>query len=298
MTELRTVETPSLRVAYHERGSRDATPVVLVHGFPDDAHTWDLLAEALVVAGYRTIAPYVRGFGETRFLGDEERTGEIAALTRDVLEFADALGLDRFHLVGHDWGARAGYGAATLWPQRLLSLSALAVTHGTAGPSVRLPIEQTRAYWYQWYFATSRGADELETNRRTFCRALWRYWSPTWRFSEDEYERAASSFENPDFVAIVLTSYRERWGFIPGAKAYAAERERLSTLPSIAVPTLVLLGVDDAVTLPETAEGKEQLFSGPYRVELMEGSGHFLPREVPSAVSRRVIEHLRAYDGP
>ncbi len=296
--ERRVVTTPDLHVAYDERGPRDGVPVLLVHGFPDDAQTWDRVATALAADGYRTLAPFVRGFGPTRFVDPGiQRTGEVAALARDVLALADALGIERFHVVGHDWGARAGYAAAALAPERLLSLTALAVAYGTNHASQTMPIEQTRAYWYQWYFATPRGAAELTTNAHAFCRALWRFWSPNWRFDAAEYDATAASFENPDFVDVVLASYRQRWGFAPGASAYADDRRMLAEVPPIAVPTLTLMGSDDGATLPSSSEGKEALFTGPYGVELVGGSGHFLQRERPDVVVERVRAHLRAYEG-
>jgi pimeloyl-ACP methyl ester carboxylesterase len=295
--ETKTAVTRPLRIAYYERGPRDGTPVIMVHGFPDSARTWDRLASALADDGYRTIAPYVRGFGATRFNEGFEHTGEVAALARDVLELADALEIERFHLIGHDWGARAGYGAALLASRRLRSLTALGVVYGTNVPSQVMPVEQTRAYWYQWYFATPRGEAELTNNAHAFCRALWTYWSPGWRFGDDEYDATAAAFLNPDFVTVVLSSYRQRWGFVKGASAYDADREVLAGLAPIAVPTLLLLGRDDGATLPSSADGKEALFTGPYRAEIVPGSGHFVQRERPELVAERVRTHLRAYEG-
>lgn len=284
--------TPELDVAYLEWGPRDGEPVMLVHGFPDDAHTWDRVAPALAERGYRAIAPFVRGFGSTRVHDGLERTGELAALARDVLELADTLDLGEFHLVGHDWGARAGYGAAALAPRRISSLTALAVAYGTIHPELPMSVEQTRAYWYQWYFATPRGARELETNRHAFCRALWGFWSPGWRFGDEEYDATAAAFENPEFVVVTLSSYRQRWGFVAGVKRYAEDRERLAPIPPIAVPTQTLMGADDGATLPRSAEGKEALFTGAYRVEVIRGCGHFLQRERPDVVAERVLAHL------
>ncbi|MEA2664405.1 MAG: hypothetical protein QOI11_1349, partial [Candidatus Eremiobacteraeota bacterium] len=250
------VRTRELEIAYLERGPRDGPPVLLGHGFPDDARTWDRLAPPLAEAGYRTLAPFVRGFGPTRFAADGvARTGEVAALARDVLAFADALGLRAFHYVGHDWGARAGYSAAALAPERFASLTALAVAYGTNHAAQTMPVEQTRAYWYQWYFATPRGAAELERDRYAFCRALWRFWSPDWSFGDAEYDATAPSFDNPDFVPVVLSSYRQRWGFAPGADAYADDRKALARVPKLATPTLVLMGADDGATLPSSAAG-------------------------------------------
>ena len=294
---LRIASTGDLHVAYLERGPRDGTPVLLVHGFPDDARTWDRLAPALAADGYRTIAPYVRGFGPTRFVDGAERTGEGAALARDVLALADALGVERFHYIGHDWGARAGYAAAALARGRVRSLTALAVAYGTNHASQSMPVDQTRAYWYQWYLATPRGEAELATGAHAFCRALWSYWSPNWRFDEAEYDATAASFANPDFLAVALSSYRQRWGFAPGAEAYAKDRAVLDRVPPIAVPTLTLMGRDDGATLLSSAVGKEALFTVPYRVEVIADSGHFVQREQPEAVAERVRAHLRANVG-
>ncbi len=292
----RAATTHDLEVVYLQDGPDNGTPVFLYHGFPDDAQTWDAVASALAAAGFRTMAPYVRGFGPTRFRNGVPRTGEIPAQVHDVVALADTLGIDRFHLVGHDWGARAAYGAAALWPERVIAVCGLANPYGTTNAQQILPIEQTRAYWYQWYFATPRGEDELVRNRRAFCRELWRAWAPDWSFDEAEYETTALSFENPDFVTVVLSSYRERWGFVRGVDVFDEERRGLAALPAIRVPTLTLLGAEDGATLPGSARGKERLFAGPYRVETLSGCGHFLQRERAADVAERVLAHLRAYD--
>jgi pimeloyl-ACP methyl ester carboxylesterase len=288
----RTVRTRMLDCAYIERGPANGKPLFLVHGFPDDARTWDVVAEALAGDGYRTIAPYVRGFGATRLLPGAARTGEIAALARDVLDLADALGIDTFDYVGHDWGARAGYAIAALSPKRLASITALAVAYGTNVAAQSLSVEQLRAYWYQWYFATPRGEDALRRDRRTFCRDLWRTWSPHWRFEEATYAATAASFDNPDFVEIAVHSYRQRWGFAPGDPALASDRAFLDAVPPIAVKTLVLMGRDDGATLPDSILGKERFFVGPYTVSVVDHSGHFLAREQPAAVTTAVRRFL------
>jgi len=287
--------TRDARIAYFDRGPRDGPAVLLVHGFPDDARTWDAVVPALAGAGYRTIAPFVRGFGPTLLQPDAPRSGEIGALASDVLALADVLGLDTFDYVGHDWGARARYAVAALAPERMRSLCALAVAYGTNVGTQRMSIDQTRAYWYQWYFATPRGAAELDADRDAFCRALWRYWSPGWRFDDAEYESTAASFANPDFLAVVLGSYRQRWGFMPGDERYATERRFVEAQPRLRVPTLTLMGLDDGATLPSSADGAEAGFAGPYRCELVPDSGHFLQRERPEVVIPAVLAHLAAH---
>jgi pimeloyl-ACP methyl ester carboxylesterase len=278
------VRAGALDCAYFEHGPQTGVPVLLVHGFPDDARTWDLLAPAIAETGYRTIAPFLRGFGPTRLDPGEPRSGEIAALARDALALADALGLRRFHFVGHDWGARIGYALAGLAPERLLSLTAIAVAYGTNVASQRLDVHQLRAYWYQWYFATSRGAEALSTERAAFCRDLWRTWSPGWSFSDAEFDATAASFDNPDFVEIALHSYRVRWGFVPGSAAYVADAALLNRTPPVSVPTLVIMGRDDGATLFNSATGRESLFTARYDVHVLSGSGHFVQRERPDDV--------------
>jgi pimeloyl-ACP methyl ester carboxylesterase len=282
------VRTAALDCAYLECGPAAGTPVVLVHGFPDDARTWDALAPALAAEGFRTIAPFVRGFGPTRLLPGAARSGEIAALARDVLELAAALGLPRFHFVGHDWGARAGYALAALAPDRLLTLTTLAVAYGASTAVQAMDVHQLRAYWYQWYFATPRGERALRDERAAFCRDLWCTWSPDWQFAPAEYARTAASFDNPDFVDIVLHSYRARWGFAPGFPAYAADSAELERVPPLGVPTVMLMGKNDGATLPHSAAGADRLFSARYALQVLPDCGHFIAREQPGAVFNAV----------
>lgn len=283
-------------IAYREAGPRDGPVALLVHGFPDDARTWDRLATALAADGRRAIAPFLRGYGPTTLAQGVARTGEIAALARDLLALADALGLARFDLVGHDWGARAGYAVATFAPERLRALVTLAVPYGTGHRGDRLAFDQVRSYWYQWYFATSLGEAELQQNRAPFCRGLWRVWSPGWEPEPGEYEATAASFDNPDFVPVVLSSYRVRWGLAAGDPALAADREALEPVAPLAVPTLTLLGADDRATLAASGAGSEARFSGPYALDVLAGCGHFVQRERPDQVAKRVLAHLRAYE--
>jgi pimeloyl-ACP methyl ester carboxylesterase/RimJ/RimL family protein N-acetyltransferase len=286
------VETPSLHLAYEERGPADGVPVVLVHGFPDDPRSWDAVVAGLVADGYRTIVPYVRGFGPTRTRVGTALCGETTALARDILDLADALGLARFALVGHDWGARAAYGAAALAPERVIRLAAFAVGYGTNLAAQAVSFAQARAYWYQWFFATPRGEAALGAERRAFCADLWRTWSPAWRFTDAELERTAASWGNPEFVPIAIHSYRERWGFAPSDPRYAADRAVLAALPPIPVPTLVVMGADDGATLPESSAGKEAFFPGGYERRVMPGVGHFPQREAPASILGALRAHL------
>jgi len=287
------VATRALSCAYVERGPADGDAIFLIHGFPDDAQTWDAIAPELAADGLRTIAPYVRGFGPTRLLPEADRTGETAAITRDVLELADALGIARFHVVGHDWGARAAYSLAALAPGRIRTITALANGYATNVAGAEMDAEQLRAYWYQWYFATPRGERALRESRAAFCRDLWRLWSPSWAFDEAAYARTAASFDNPDFVEVVLHSYRCRWGFAPFSAAYAADRAAIEAHPAIAIPTAVLMGERDGATLPSSTAGRETFFRAAYHVRVLAGCGHFIPRERPA----EVLEAVRALIG-
>lgn len=287
---MNSVRTSKLEVAYEERGEADSPPIVLLHGFPDDAKTWDKVVRPLANAGYRTIAPYLRGYGGTRFLDDATpRSGQLAALGQDLVEFVDALSLDRFTLVGHDWGARAAYIAAAGVPEKIAGLVILAVGYGTNDPDQKLPIEQVRNYWYQWFFNMEQGKRELEENRREFCRKLWETWSPGWNFTDEEFEATAASFDNPDFVEVAVHSYRHRWNNADADPDYDDLETRLSGPPKISVPTTVLMGEDDGATLPETSEGKEHFFTGGYERRVLSGVGHFVQREAPEAVVAAVL---------
>jgi pimeloyl-ACP methyl ester carboxylesterase len=295
---LKQVRTPQLEIAYEERGDPDALPIVLLHGFPDDVRTWDAVVEGLVAAGYRTLAPYLRGYGPTRFLDSgTARTGQLAALGQDLLDFVDAADVNRFVLVGHDWGARAAYIVASLWPERVRALIALAVGYGTNDPKQTLALAQARAYWYQWYFCTERGRMALAADRRGMCRVLWQLWSPLWEFDEATFQRTAASFDNPDFVDVAIHSYRHRWGEALGDPRYDELEARLAVPIPIQVPTTALMGDEDGATLPETSAGKEHFFTNDYRREVLPGIGHFIQREDPQVVLQAILERAEHWRG-
>jgi pimeloyl-ACP methyl ester carboxylesterase len=288
------VRTSCLEVAYEDCGSPRAEPIILVHGFPDDVRTWDGVVAPLVDAGYRTLTPYLRGFGPTRFLEKTTfRSGQLAALGQDLIEFADAAGVERFILVGHDWGARAAYIVAASWPERVRGLVTLSVGYGTSTPKDRISNDQARAYWYQWYFGLERGRLALEQDRRGLCRWLWNTWSPDWHFDDATFETTARSFDNPDFVEVSIHSYRHRWGNAPGDRRYDEIEARMATLPRFGVGTTVLHGANDGATFPETSAGKERHFTGSYKRQVIGGVGHFIQRERPDAVVEAVLAHLR-----
>jgi pimeloyl-ACP methyl ester carboxylesterase len=281
--------TPTLEIAYEERNPGAADTVLLLHGFPDDIRTWDALLERPELAGKRAIVPSTRGFGATRFLDPATpRSGQASALASDALDLLDALGVDRCTLIGHDWGARAAYAAAVLAPERFERVIALSVAYAGAAPDQRVPYDQAEAYWYQWLFATARGEAALRDDRRALCRYLWTRWSPSWRFDDATFNRTADAFDNPDFVAVVLHSYRSRWGFAPPDPRYAGADAKLADNPPLAVPVTVVHGDEDGATLLAATEGKERYFPAGYKRIVARGAGHFVQRENAALVAEVV----------
>jgi pimeloyl-ACP methyl ester carboxylesterase len=283
-------ETPLLDIAYEASGPEGGTPAILLHGWPDDVRTWDRIAPALAAAGWRVFVPYLRGYGPTRFRSDATmRSGQLSALGKDLLDFADALGLGRFTVVGHDWGARAAYIAAALAPERVRRCVALSVGWGSNDPKQPLSLRQARNYWYHWFMALERGAEQVRADGKAFARCLWETWSPPGWFSDDALAATARSFENPDWAAVTLHSYRHRWGLADGDPAYAALEARLLPTPAIGVPTLVIHGGADGANDPSTSAGRERLFSGRYERRVLDGIGHFPQREAPAAVIDAIL---------
>jgi pimeloyl-ACP methyl ester carboxylesterase len=286
-----TIDTDVLRIAYERNGPADAPVALLLHGFPDDFHTWDEVANQLVAAGYQTIAPSMRGCGGSVFLNpDTPRSGQTTALAQDAIDLLDHLGIEKVTLVGHDWGARAGYLVAALWPERVQKLVVASVGYETGiKPGDQIPVEQIHAYWYQWFFHSERGHEALKRNRRELCHYIWHAWSPTMQFTEADFERTAQSWDNPDWVEVVLHSYCFRWGAAPPDPRYAALEKQLEPQPKISVPTTVLHGELDGASLVASSEGKEQYFTGPYARHVLAGVGHYVPREAPSAIVDAVL---------
>lgn len=302
---MRTVDTPTLTIAYEEwtpsvpnDAVRDAGPVVLVHGWPDSPRGWSTVGVNLANEGYRVLAPALRGFGDTKFRADDAmRSGQLAALGRDLLEFLDALDLPSPVLVGHDWGARAVANACGLRPGVARGLVMISVGYGTNDPKQRISFEQTKNYWYHWYLSTERGERTVREDPAAFTRFVWDTWSPPGWFDDTEFTETAKAFDNPDWADVVLHSYRHRWAFVPGDPAYDEDEAALVPAPKLAVPTLVLHGVQDACNHPDTSAGKESFFTGSYRRVLLDGVGHFPQREAPQAVSNELSTFIASLDG-
>lgn len=291
--QLTRIETPALSVACEISGPEQGVPLLLLHGWPDDARTWDALLADLHTAGFRTIVPFLRGFGATRFKSAETpRCGQLTALAQDVLDLADALGLARFALVGHDWGARAAYIASALAPQRVIACAALSVGWGTNDPDQTLSLRQAQNYWYHWLMALERGAVLVREDRHRFSRYIWSIWAPDWHVPEADFATTAASFDNPDWAEVTLHSYRVRWGLAPRDPAYDALEARIAADAIIRAPTLVLHGAADPCNDPSTSEGKEHLFAWPYRRVPLDGLGHFPQRERPDLVLAELLPFL------
>ncbi len=284
---MRTVRTSTLEIGYEERGEPAGAPVILLHGFPDDAHAWDAVAPPLAAKGCRVLAPYLRGYGPTRFLdAGAPRMAQQAAIGQDLLDFMDALGLERAALAGYDWGGRAACIVAILAPARVRALVTIGGynVQNTLAPPKPASASQERANWYQWYFNTERGRLGLETNRREICRLLWGDWSPGWRFDDATFERTAAAFDNPDFVPVVIHSYRHRHRNAPGDPRFDAIERRLAERPRIEVPSVILQGRDDTVDPPRRSETHRALFPDGTERHVVPDAGHFMPREQPGVV--------------
>jgi len=290
---MKTIRTPTLEIAYEESGPGAGRPVVLLHGFPDDVHAYDGVAPPLAALGWHVYVPYLRGYGPTRFLAAETpRSGQQAALGRDLADFMDALGLQQAVLAGYDWGGRAACVVAALWPERVTGLVTIGGYNIQNIAEAAKPASPATEYrrWYQWYFHTERGQAGLTANRGPLCRLLWELWSPNYRFDDVTYEHTAASFYNPDFVEVVIQSYRHRYGVAPGDPALETIEAQLARQPSITVPTIALEGEADGVSPPDRTERAARHFSGPYQSRIIPRAGHFLPREAAEAVVQAVSE--------
>ncbi|ARN47904.1 alpha/beta fold hydrolase [Pseudomonas aeruginosa] len=284
------VSTDVLDIAYLEWNPQGARSAVLLHGWPDSPHAWKDLAESLADAGYRVLAPALRGFAPTRFRdASTPRSGQLAALACDLLAFVDSLALQRPLLVGHDWGARAVASACGLREDVASHLVMLSVGYASNDPQQVLSLPQARSFWYQWFMATPRGERALREEGEAFARQMWDTWSPPGWYAERDFQEAAQAFSGPDWVAVVLHYYRHRWGFVAGEPRYGAAEQRLLPAPRLALPTLVLHGGADACTHPDGSRGREHYFSGRYQRLVLEGVGHFPQREAAAQVADAIL---------
>ena len=290
---LKQIEAGVLNVGYAEAGPVNGLPVILLHGWPYDIHSYVDVAPFLASAGYRVIVPYLRGYGTTRFLSSETfRNGQPSAIAVDTIAFLDALKIKTAILAGFDWGARTANIIAALWPERckaMVSVSGYLIGSQESG-KMPLPPKAELEWWYQYYFATERGRAGYDKYRHDFAKLIWQLASPKWKFDDATFERSAASFNNPDHVSIVIHNYRWRLGLAEGETKYDDLEKRLAESPVITVPTITLEGDANGAPHPD-ASAYAKKFSGKYWHRLIKGGiGHNLPQEAPQAFAKAVVE--------
>ena len=290
------IPTVDLELEYRDAGPRDAPVVLLLHGWPDDASTWDVVAARLNAAGLRTIVPSLRGFGATRFRdAAAPRTGNSGIHAHDMIDLLDALGIARVGVAGHDWGSNIAEALAVGWPDRIERLALLS-TPPRLGGMPTPPFAQAQRQWYHWFQATARGAEAVRADPHGFAHIMWENWSPPGWFDEATFAAVARSWDNPDFVDVTLHSYRARWDEAePDPRSAALERQVKAT-PRLDLPTLYFQGEVDGVNPPETSKDVATKFGGPFDYVLLPGVGHFPTREAPDAVADRLTTHFTTHD--
>jgi pimeloyl-ACP methyl ester carboxylesterase len=294
---LRHVNAGVLDVAYYEQGPADGPVVILLHGFPYDIHSYVDVAPLLAAQGCRAIVPYLRGYGPTRFRDQTTpRSGEQAAIGADLIALMDALGIKRAVLAGYDWGGRAACVVAALWPERcsgLVSVNGYLI-QDIAKAMVPVKPEREVPLWYQYYFQLERGRGGLAVNRRGIARILWQQWSPNWQFDDATLDRTVAAHDNPDYVDVVIHSYRHRFGLADGDPRYAELQRKLAALPAISVPAITVDGDADGVIPATDGAAQAAKFSGRRSHRVVARAGHNLPQEEPEAFAAAVMELIRA----
>jgi pimeloyl-ACP methyl ester carboxylesterase len=296
-----TARTSVLDIAYEAHGPATGPVVILLHGFPYDPRCYDEVAPPLAADGCRVLVPYLRGYGPTRFLSDKTpRSGEQAALGHDLLQLMDVLGIRRAMLAGFDWGGRAACVLSALWPERargLVSCTGYNIQDIKGAATPVAPAQEHR-YWYQYYLHTERGRAGLAANRRAFAKQLWELWSPNWHFADQTFDRSAPSFDNPDFVDVVVQSYRHRYGYAAGDPALLDLEARLQAQPKITVPAINLDGDGDGIRpISHTEDPQAKHFTGPYERRVIPRVGHNIPQEAPADTVRAIRDLLKTTSG-
>jgi pimeloyl-ACP methyl ester carboxylesterase len=290
---VRQIDAGVLDVGYVEDGPPTGQPVLLLHGWPYDIHSYAEVAPALGAAGYRVIVPYLRGYGTTRFLSDASvRNGQQSALALDAIALLDALAIDSAIVAGFDWGARSANIVAALWPERckaMVSVSGYLIGNQAAG-AAPLPPSAELSWWYQFYFATERGRVGYDRYRHEFAKLIWRTASPEWDFDEDTFDRSAAAFDNPDHVDIVIHNYRWRLGLASGESHYDHLEQQLATGTYITVPTITLEGDANGAPHPDPSAYATK-FAGKYTHRTISGGvGHNLPQEAPEKFVEAIVD--------
>ncbi|MDQ2082943.1 alpha/beta hydrolase [Xanthobacteraceae bacterium Astr-EGSB] len=290
---LKQIDAGVLNVGYAEAGPAGGTPVILLHGWPYDIHSFVDVAPRLASAGYRVIIPYLRGYGTTRFRSQKSfRNGQPSAVAVDIIALMDALKIPKAIIAGYDWGARTANIIAALWPERceaMVSVSGYLIGSPQTG-RIPLPPKAELQWWYQFYFATERGRAGYEKYRHDFAKLIWQIASPKWNFDDATFDRSATALSNPDHVAIVVHNYRWRLGLVDGEAAYGSLEARLAENPVISVPTITMEGDANGAPHPEPSSYAKK-FSGRYEHRLITGGiGHNLPQEAPQAFAEAIVD--------
>jgi pimeloyl-ACP methyl ester carboxylesterase len=291
--QLKQIDAGLLSIGYAEAGPANGKPVILLHGWPYDIHAFTEVTPILAAAGYRVIIPHLRGHGSTRFLSPATfRNAQQSAVALDIIALMDALKIPQATVAGFDWGARTACIIAALWPERckaLVSVSGYLVTNIDTRTQP-LPPKSERDWWYQFYLATDRGVAGYTKYTRDFTKLIWETASPRWKFDDATLDRSAASFNNPDYIAIVVHNYRWRQGIAPGEAQYDELEKRLSAGPVIKVPTITMEGDANGAPFPDPAAYRKK-FSGKYAHRTITGGiGHNLPQEAPQAFAQAMID--------
>ena len=289
----KSIQTDVLEIAYLDEGPAGGPVVFLLHGWPDDVRAWQQVAPCLHEAGLRTITPYLRGFGGTRFLSAGTiRDGRGVALAQDAIDLADALNIDTFYVAGHDWGGRAAYQLAALFPGRIKKIASMALPFQPRGAFSIPPFDQARLFWYQWLMCMEDGAEAVRKDPVGFARIQWDTWGPAGWYEEDDFVTTAESFTNPDWAAITLHGYRSR--FLPETNdpRYDGLQQQMTAIDQLRVPALVIVGAADTCDPLIASENMEHCFTAGYQRMVLEGIGHFPLREAPLAVGDALVKHF------
>lgn len=288
---LKQIDAGVLNIGYTEAGSSEGTPVILLHGWPYDIHSYEEVVPMLTAKGYRVITPYLRGFGTTRFLSDKTmRNGQQSAVASDIITLMDALKIDKAIVGGFDWGARTADVMAALWPERvkgLVSVSGYLITNLEANKKP-LPPAAELGWWYQYYFSTERGEKGYKDNTYDFNKLIWKIASPLWNFDKATYDQTAQSFNNPDHVAIIIHNYRWRLSLAKGETKYDALEKKLFTRPVITVPSITISSDFDGAAIDGKAYADR--FTGKYSHKILKGIGHNVPQEDPKSFADAIVE--------
>ncbi len=288
-----TISTDLLDIFYEEGGPADGPVVLLAHGWPDDATTWVKVAALLNDAGLRTIAPYHRGFGATRFRETHaRRTGNACMLALDMIALMNGLGVDRFAVAGHDWGSNIAEALAVGWPDRLERIAMLSTAPRLGGLQTP-PFWHAQLLWYHWFQATARGAQQVREDRKGFAHIMWENWSPKGWFDEATFDAVARSFENPDWAEVTIHSYRSRWDEAEPDPDSQWLEDKVKQTRTLGLPTLYFQGEKDGVNPSPTSQKVAEKISGEFERIVLPGVGHFPTREAPEAVAARLTSFFK-----